>query len=391
MKKVTEFTFLIVDDVPNMRRTIRNMLNRMGVKKAIIEADDGERAWEKLQFSPVEFIICDWNMPRMNGIQLLRKMRKDPKFANIPFLMLTGEIDESTIAQAAETEIDAYIIKPFIMKTLMDKMEEALKRRYEPSEAEQLFRQGLEAMKNADPGQAFSLFEQVRLLSPKTAKVYVALGDVYLEQQNREKAKEMFEKAINLSRQYAQAMDRLAELAGMEGDVERMADLLKRAVEISPEAPRRQLNFGKALLATGKKDQAILALETSLKQAPEDPYLAREAGEAFLAADLNDQASKAFQKAINLNPAEIETYNRLGIAFRKQKRYLDAIKAYQKALMVDPANEVILYNISIAYFHQGLRQETKKSLERLLAINPRHAEAQKALRAMNVENAAGAR
>ena len=107
---------MVIDDVPNMRRTIRNMLNRMGVKRPIMEADDGDKAWSKLENAPVDFVICDWNMPRMTGIELLRKMRETPKFAEIPFLMLTGEVEEGTIAQAAETEIDAYIIKPFVMK-----------------------------------------------------------------------------------------------------------------------------------------------------------------------------------------------------------------------------------------------------------------------------------
>ena len=63
----------------------------------------------------------------------------DPKYENVPFLMLTAEVDEGTIAQAAETEIDAYLIKPFVMKTLMDKIDEAMRRRFEPSEAETPF------------------------------------------------------------------------------------------------------------------------------------------------------------------------------------------------------------------------------------------------------------
>ena len=71
---------MVVDDMPNMRRTVRSMLTRMGIKKSrVIEADDGDRAWEKLQYAPIDFIICDWNMPRMKGIELLRRMRHGPQ------------------------------------------------------------------------------------------------------------------------------------------------------------------------------------------------------------------------------------------------------------------------------------------------------------------------
>ena len=382
MKKLTDLTFMIVDDMPNMRRTVRSMLTRMGIRKAVIEADDGDRAWEKLQYAPIDFIICDWNMPRMKGIELLRKMRKDPKYESVPFLMLTAEVEEGTIAQAAETEIDAYLIKPFVMKTLMDKIDEAMRRRFEPTEAEILFRKSTDALKTGQLKVAYETLQKVLELSPNSAKVHRALGEVFLEGRNVTKAKESFEKAISLSRQYTKALDGLATVYGMEGDLGRQEELLHQAVEISPMAPDRQLQYGKALLAVGKEEEAINALETSLKQDPESPELARAVGEVFLAADLDQYATKAFKKAINLMPNEIHTYNRLGIALRKQKKYLEAIQEYQKALQKEPENEVILYNISIAYYNQGLKQEAKTTLEKLLKINPNHGQAMDALKSL---------
>jgi tetratricopeptide (TPR) repeat protein len=382
LKKLQDLNFLIVDDMQNMRRTIRNMLNRIGVQKRIMEADDGDSAWEKLQHSAIDFVIADWNMPRMKGIELLRRMRETDKFTDVPFLMLTAEVEERTIAQAAEIEIDAYIIKPFVLKTLIEKIEEALRRRNEPTQGEILFRTGNEYLKEGQHAEALEALEKVRQISPNTPKVYVSLGDVYFAVNDVSKAKEMYEKAVSLSEQHTKALDRLAKIYGLEGRSEEQIKLLRKAVQISPDVSGRQLQLGKALMSVGQKEEARQAIEISLKQDPGNVDLAKEAGETFLAADMNDHASKAFKKAISLMPKEIETYNRLGVALRKQKKYLEAIKEYRKALDIDQRNEVILYNISIAYYQQGLQKEAKDSLEALLRQNPNHAMARKALQSL---------
>jgi tetratricopeptide (TPR) repeat protein len=379
LKKLQDLNFLIVDDMQNMRRTIRNMLLRIGVQKRVLEADDGDSAWDKLQHNPIDFVICDWNMPRMKGIELLRKMREMEQFAEIPFLMLTAEIEERTIAQAAEIEIDAYIIKPFILNTLIQKIDEALRRRNQPTEGEILFKTGNEHLKEGSLPEAIEALERVLQLSPHTPKVYVSLGDAYFAANDVSKAKEMYEKAVSLSDQHTKALDRLAKVYGMEGRSEDQVKMLKKAVQVSPDVPGRQLQLGKALMSMGQKEEARQAIEVSLKQDPGNVDLAKEAGEIFLAADMNDHASKAFKKAISLMPKEVETYNRLGVALRKQKKYMEAIKEYRKALEIEAHNEVILYNISIAYFQQGLQKEAKDSLKTLLRQNPNHAMAQKAL------------
>ena len=85
----TNMRVLIVDDFSTMRRIIKNILRQLGFTN-IIEADDGSAAWEILNKDQVDFIISDWNMPQMTGIELLRKVRASEEFADLPFLMVTG-------------------------------------------------------------------------------------------------------------------------------------------------------------------------------------------------------------------------------------------------------------------------------------------------------------
>ncbi|MBX6423598.1 chemotaxis response regulator CheY [Thermosulfurimonas sp. F29] len=113
---------LVVDDFATMRKIIKNILSQLGFKN-IIEADDGTTAWEILQKEPVDLIISDWNMPKMSGLELLKKVRADEKLKDTPFLMVTAEAQKENIIEAAKYKVSQYIVKPFTPETLKEKLE----------------------------------------------------------------------------------------------------------------------------------------------------------------------------------------------------------------------------------------------------------------------------
>ncbi len=113
---------MIVDDFATMRRIVKNILTQLGFKN-FIEADDGSTAWEILQKEKVDFIVSDWNMPKMTGIELLKKVRADERFKDIPFLMVTAEAQKENIVEAVKAKVSNYIVKPFTPETLGEKIE----------------------------------------------------------------------------------------------------------------------------------------------------------------------------------------------------------------------------------------------------------------------------
>jgi two-component system chemotaxis response regulator CheY len=118
----TSMRVLIVDDFSTMRRIIKNILRQLGFSN-IIEADDGSAAWEILNKDQVDFIISDWNMPQMTGIELLRKVRASEEFADLPFLMVTAEAQQENIIEAVQAKVSNYIVKPFTAETLGQKID----------------------------------------------------------------------------------------------------------------------------------------------------------------------------------------------------------------------------------------------------------------------------
>ena len=113
--------FLVVDDSSTMRRIVVNSLQRIGFTD-VVEAGDGKEALEQFDAS-IRFVITDWNMPNMTGIELLKEVRKDPKLKHLPFLMVTAEADKENIVEAVKSGVSNYIVKPFNAATLKEKIE----------------------------------------------------------------------------------------------------------------------------------------------------------------------------------------------------------------------------------------------------------------------------
>lgn len=120
----TNMRVLVVDDFSTMRRIIKNILRQIGFNN-VVEADDGTTAWEVLNKDKIDFIISDWNMPQMTGIELLRKVRASEEFGDLPFLMVTAEAQQENIIEAVQAKVSNYIVKPFtaeVMKQKIDKI-----------------------------------------------------------------------------------------------------------------------------------------------------------------------------------------------------------------------------------------------------------------------------
>ncbi len=113
---------LVVDDFSTMRRIVKNILRQLGFMN-IIEADDGSTAWEIINKEKIDFIVSDWNMPIMTGIELLRKVRSTDHLAQTPFLMVTAEAQQENILEAVQAGVSNYIVKPFTAEVLKQKID----------------------------------------------------------------------------------------------------------------------------------------------------------------------------------------------------------------------------------------------------------------------------
>ncbi len=122
----TSIKVLIVDDFATMRRILKNILKQLGFKN-LLEADDGTTAMETLEKNDIELIISDWNMPKMTGLELLKWVRANKKYAKTPFLMVTAEAQKQNVIEAVQAGVSNYVVKPFTAEAISEKLKKILK------------------------------------------------------------------------------------------------------------------------------------------------------------------------------------------------------------------------------------------------------------------------
>ena len=114
--------FLVVDDFSTMRRIVRNLLKELGYNN-VEEAEDGAEALEKLNTGKFQFVVSDWNMPNLDGLEMLKRIRASDTLKHLPVLMVTAEAKKENIVAAAQAGASGYVVKPFSAATLEEKLE----------------------------------------------------------------------------------------------------------------------------------------------------------------------------------------------------------------------------------------------------------------------------
>jgi two-component system chemotaxis response regulator CheY len=113
---------LVVDDFSTMRRIVKNVLKQLGFEN-LDEAEDGAQALTKLRSGGYGFVVSDWNMPNMDGLELLKEVRKDPALKDLPILMVTAEAEKDKVVTAIQAGVNNYVVKPFTAEVFKEKMD----------------------------------------------------------------------------------------------------------------------------------------------------------------------------------------------------------------------------------------------------------------------------
>ncbi len=204
---------LVVDDIPAIRQLLAQMLQQLGVTPPIQQAADGQEAWEVLQSRLYDLVVCDINMPRMNGLELLKRLRGHPQYETTPFLMITGEVSEDTVAAAVESEVDGYILKPFRLPTLEHRLRAIIQGRHHPGPGERVFLEARRCLAANAPQKALELLQRLTEPPQKTqAKVLNLKGECYQARGSPEEAAACYRQALELNPHYLKASQNLAAL-----------------------------------------------------------------------------------------------------------------------------------------------------------------------------------
>jgi tetratricopeptide (TPR) repeat protein len=377
---------LVVDDQFSMRIIIKRMLQQMGFFEEIDDAGDGEEAWEKLRIQAFDLVISDVKMPRLNGIELLKRCRAESELKDLPFLIISGEAMPEFVASAGEWGAYDFIIKPFSYTFLKERITSIFQRLKSPEES--LLRE-LERMKEA--GDAPQVLEKIDAFEKQTRSLKIRWvnlkGECFMEMGEMDKAAACMEKAMELSDVYLPAFKNYAVIQQKMGNLEKAAEALAHADKISPMDMDRKLALGKLMIQTGKEDDGKKLLNKVLKQSSpkERQAISMKVAATYMEHGHFEEAEKLYIKAVQTNPGEIETFNRLGIALRRQGKFKEAERYYILALKNHPDNAAICFNLGVLYFNQKDRSNALKYLKKALQIDPGLKKAEEMIRRMDQE------
>ena len=329
-------SFLIVDDNSVALREIEDILKYLGYKN-LQGCRSASEAWAMLRVKEFDCIISAWEMPEMTGLALLKIVRNDERFVDLPFFLADSAFTKAKVVKAGKAGITGLVVKPYDLEIIKEKIQgipEAMGAGA-PSEAEITLDEGLKLLESEDHEGALKVFEKL-LNEGESAEVYYNIGYVKTVQGQYPEAIDAFRKATQLDRLFAKAFEAM----------------------------------GRAYKELGQPEEAEQCLN--------------KAAEIYLSSEREDQAEEILKEILEVNPDTINVYNTMGVLYRKKGDYPTALKNYEKALKIHPEEPNIHYNIGRIHIEMKNLNEAKSFFNQALTLDPGFKEAREILNAIEL-------
>lgn len=375
-----KMAFLIVDDMDNMRRSIRAMLKLIQFGKSHYEATNGKEAWELLNSGvQIDFIISDWNMPKMNGTEFLNLTRAARKFRDIPFLMVTADANQSIVAEAAEQDVDAYLTKPFVTATLEQKIKELLHYAVNPSPLTLLLKKAASWREKGEIDKAIECARKATEINSRSSRPLRELGRLHLKKDEHEQAILCFKKATELNRLDVPSYHYLGQLYLKTGEIEKAITFFTKALELSPRHADRAFKVASLLLNKKKIPEAEKIFKVMLRNNEGNLELHEDVAETCLEHGLNEMAAKCLKIVLKEDPERTYLRKKLGKAMINCGDQKDGLELLEKTAEKFPEDIDLLLTLARSYLALKVRMRADKWATKVIRIDPKNKEAQEIL------------
>jgi len=401
---MTQLHFLVVDDDDDSRQTIVEYLKTLGYQR-VSKARNGSEALIQLQKEPgINFIISDWDMPGMNGLALLREVRKDPDRKSIPFLIATSPISHEAekVMLAAESLIDGYIIKPFRMQVLEEKLQKLIHTASAESGKQVVIVDDDEDARATVQEYVVQLgFQDTKAFSDAKAalkylethwgRVQLIISDWEMPHMNGIEFLKTCKQTPGLSDvpflmiTSQGSMERMKVMQAAKAQVDdyllkpfqggelrkRIADLMSRKKVREEAAP--SLDAGLAALAEGNFTRAAECLEAAANLDGNNDQTLCALGDALSRTKGTDAALPYYKRAIDANPFNIDAYLKLAQGYEGVGLTDKALALLQGAIQQLGFSAEIHFMLGKLFHKKGMLSSAREEFEKTLEIDPAHA------------------
>lgn len=250
-------SILAVDDMKSMRLTIRKMLKNLGIGRNLKLAQNGREGLNILQQSYVDLVIMDWNMPVLNGTEMLEIMRGDKALRDIPVIMVSAESEKDIVMEVAETEIDGYLLKPLSLDALDTRIRSVVDKANNPSKSTLLINEARDLEEAGDLKSALRKIKLAMALKPKASRLHRHLGLLYARDSKPDKAEKCLKQACKINPQDATSRKILGDMYIEKRQLNKAAQYYLEAMSQTARFSESAILLGERLLQMNQKPDAI--------------------------------------------------------------------------------------------------------------------------------------
>ncbi len=381
MIDINEMSILIVDDMEGMTKSIRGMLKVLKYGNRYHFANNGREALGVLEKHPIDFVITDWNMPIMTGVELLGAIREDRELREMPVVMITAESNREIVAEAAETDIDSYILKPLTVKSLGTRIAKVVEKANNPPPMVHHLRQ---AKKHEDSGDLDAAIEEAELAAkaePASTRPIRELGDYFYKIGDLEEAEKHLLKAAGMNKLDVIAFHRLAKLYLDQDDIENAAIYFDKAMTISPRHVERGIEFGRVLVQKGLTEKAVSVFDKAISLSEGDMFLREDIADLCHQNGMYKYSLNLMGAILNHQPDRFDLMFKMGVAHKNLGDRAKALQFFLKAEEQDQENIDVKLHIARIYSSMGKIFMAEEKLKFILKLDPDHEEAKELFKA----------
>jgi pentatricopeptide repeat protein len=328
--------FLLVDDNPVAIEELSNTIRYLGHKE-VHKTSTASEAWAMLKVKKFDCIFSAWDMPEMSGLALLKVVRNDDRFANLPFFLADASFTKAKVIDAGRAGVSGLVVTPYNVDTIKDKVRSIAKMAAAgpPCEEQVSLDQGTSLVDEGQYEEALQVFQKM-LKEGESAEVYYNIGYIKTAQGFYPEGIEAFRKATQLDRLFAKAYEAM----------------------------------GRAYRELGQPGKAEECLH--------------QAAQIYLSSEKDEDAEEILNEILELQPETVNVYNSLGVLYRRRGDFGAALKQYEKALKIHPEAPHIYYNIGRVHVDMKNTAKAEQYFRQALKLAPDFKEAREAFDAIEL-------